>query len=121
MANAKAFYQTQYFTTLYRQEVNPHLNASYSPILNDPLRGIVDKLRAIAQVQFLSNAIAIGFDGLDAEVQSFRISAGLFTLPMRRKTSNSRFANASIGETRELLSVPAAVRRSIVSAIASLK
>src|SRR5262249_5605342 len=40
-----------------------------SPILQHPLRGVAGQLRAVPQVQFGPNAVAVSLDRLDAQVQ----------------------------------------------------
>src|ERR1019366_5241342 len=45
-----------------------------------PLVAVVGQLRAVAQVQFLPDPVAVGLDGLDAQVQSFGDLRGLHAL-----------------------------------------
>ena len=40
-------------------------------VLHYPPGSIVTEHRAVAQVEFLANAVAVGLDGRDAQVQSF--------------------------------------------------
>lgn len=51
--------------------------ARWLPILQNPLRREVGEFRAVAGLQFLANAVAVIFDGLDAHVHAFGNFRGL--------------------------------------------
>ena len=92
-----------------------------SAVLQRPLRGVVGKCGTVAQVQLRPDAVSVGLDRLDAEVQTMGNVGRLRVLADKTKYLQLAIGQCIEWRTRDFILTSADGAANMASTIASLK